>query len=138
MCRGGIRPLQEAGISQQSRGAALQCARRVLGFGMMKTNLTTWFRPIAAGWLLAGLVLATGCVVRERVAYRSGPAGEVYYDYDYYPDCNVYFYPAAGVYYWNVSGRWVSGRQLPRTIVIRESARQPVHSPSREPWRHHR
>ena len=103
----------------------------------MKTNLTTWLRRTSAGLLLGGVtLLAPGCTVHHEVAYESGPyAG--YYDYDYYPEANVYFYPAGGVYYWHDGHRWTSGRRLPNRYVLHES-REHFRGQTREPWTEHR
>ena len=35
------------------------------------------------------------------------------YDYEYYPDSEVYYYPQRRVYYWRESGEWRNGDRLP-------------------------
>lgn len=82
--------------------AGLQTFGRVLSSCEMKTNLTNWLRLGSAG-LLLGVValLAAGCVVEP----YPHPHYAAYYDYDYYPDCDVYFYPGGGIWFWFADGR---------------------------------
>ena len=75
----------------------------------MKTRMVKGLQYVCAGVLLgSGLLFSTGCV---GVATPSG--GVVYYDYDYYPDWDVYYYPAGHVYYWHRGGFWHHGPDLP-------------------------
>ena len=101
---------------------------------MKKLNSSQWLRAACAGVLLGGgTILFTGCVatVHER---EPGYRETVYYDYDYYPDVNVYYYPAGRIYYWNDGGRWYSGRQLPPHYVIREEHYEHFRGHSTQPW----
>lgn len=82
---------------------------------------------LAAG----GLAFFAGC---EAEVYPE-PGGPVaYYDYDYYPEANVYFYPEGHVYYWNDHDHWRSGRYLPYHYHLNEEQREHLHMRSREPW----
>jgi hypothetical protein len=101
---------------------------------MNKPNLTPSLRALGVAVVLGGLAWwSAGCTVEEHGPYRAG----VYYDYDYYPDANVYFYPEGRIYYWYHDGRWKSGPVLPDRYVIREERREHLHLRSREPWREH-
>jgi hypothetical protein len=89
-------------------------------------------RNICAGLLIAGtLLLITGCETRVRAE------GGAYYDYDYYPTHNVYYSSHERVYYWNESGNWRSGRNLPTRFDIHNENHQPIHTQSRQPWTEH-
>ena len=97
---------------------------------MKKLNYPKWLRGICAGLMLGGgALIFTGCE-----ATVSTPGTEAYYDYDYYPDADVYYYPAGRVYYWNDDGRWRSGSALPPHYVIREEHYEHYRSHSRQPW----
>jgi hypothetical protein len=58
----------------------------------------------------------------------------VYYDYEFYPDWNVYYYPAGETYYWAENGHWRSSHQLPPRYTIGQARHERVHSPSQQPW----
>jgi hypothetical protein len=106
-------------------------------FGMRKIFSPNWLRCYGPSLVLAGSVLwFTGCAVRG-VAYSNGPALD-YYDYDYYPDTDVYFYPRSHVYYWHDGDRWRSGGRLPPRYKLHEERREHLRLHSREPWREHR
>jgi hypothetical protein len=88
-------------------------------------------RNVCAGFLLGSAMLfSTGCV-----AYAPGPDG--YYDYDYYPDVDVYYYSVGGIYYWNRDGRWFHGRHLPPHFVLHDENRQHLQLHTRQPWTEH-
>jgi len=105
----------------------------VLDLVMMNKNTKAWLRKacigIAAGMWLA---LSTGCV---GVAYPGGAA--VYYDYDYYPGWNIYFYPAGHIYYWNEGGHWRSGAHLPPAYHLNGQSHEQLRLHSRQPWTEH-
>jgi len=63
------------------------------------------------------------------------PEAAVGYDYDYYPDEEVYFYPTTGVYFWFGGGGWHSGRRLPDGIVLHDRVR--VNLNTRRPYEQH-
>lgn len=98
----------------------------------MKTELKKRLQKAVAGTMAAaGLALLAGCAADVYPA----PGGEVaYYDYDYYPDVNVYFYPHDRVYYWNDHDHWRSGRYLPNRYHLDAGHRQQLHLHSRQPW----
>jgi hypothetical protein len=99
----------------------------------MKINLKKWFREICLGSLIGvSALLSGGCA---DVGYVGGSYG--YYDYDYYPDGQVYFYPQGGIYYWNDRGHWRSGRRLPGGYELHEEHREHLRLHSREPWTEH-
>ncbi len=104
----------------------------------MKTNArsaTVLRRAGACVLLLGGLLVSAGCVVRERVAYQGGGvAASAYYDYDYYPDGDVYYYPEGRLYYWNEGGRWLSGPQLPSRYHVQSEHREHMRTHTRDPW----
>jgi len=64
------------------------------------------------------------------------PSAPVYH-YMYYPDEEVYFYPATGVYFWFGGGGWHKGRRLPPAIVLHEQARVNVRLNTRVPYERH-
>ncbi|HEY1663063.1 MAG TPA: hypothetical protein VGI03_11650 [Verrucomicrobiae bacterium] len=80
-----------------------------------------------AGLLLIAMLSSAGCV-----AYGPGPDG--YYDYDYYPDVDVYYYPVGGYYYWNEGGAWHHGRDLPSHYTVHAESRQSFQGHTRQPW----
>jgi len=96
---------------------------------VMKNILQKTMSGVLTGALLC---LLAGCV--GEVYPSSGP---VAYDYDYYPDGDVYFYPQARLYYWNDGGHWRSGQWLPPRYHLREEEREHLRLHSREPWREH-
>jgi len=79
------------------------------------------------------LLLGSGCAGG---VYTSGTVG--YYDYDYYPDSDVYFYPQANVFFWNDGHDWRHGRYLPHDFRLREENREHLRLHSHEPWTEHR
>jgi hypothetical protein len=88
-------------------------------------------------------LFSAGCAEHEEHEHYGGGAyyggGATYYDYDYYPDEDIYFYPEAHVYYWNDGGRWRSGRDLPPRYRLNEERREHLRLHSRQPWtEHHR
>jgi hypothetical protein len=99
----------------------------------MKNNVKNWCQGICAGLLVGGAaLLSAGCA---DVGYAGASYG--YYDYDYYPEGNVYFYPQGGIYYWNDAGHWRSGRRIPERYEWREEHREHLRLHSREPWIEH-
>jgi hypothetical protein len=90
-----------------------------------------------AGVVVTAAALTSGCVVRETVA-PVAPGPGAYYDYYYYPDCEVYFYPVTGTYWWIDGGVWISGPRPPAQFVLREDARVTVRLNSERPWTEHR
>ena len=98
----------------------------------MKQKLVRCLSWAGMGLLFGGACLLTqGCSSTEAI---TGPPAVATYDYDYYPDWNVYYYPAGSTYYWYDNGTWVSGSRLPPRYVIRTARHEHVHSQSREPW----
>lgn len=106
--------------------------------------MKNYLQGICAGLMLGGVLFFTGCegVVYTGgggVVYAGGGGGVVYYDYDYYPDWDVYFYPRAHIYYWYEGGRWCSGERLPPRFEIREEHREHLRLHTQQPWtEHHR
>jgi len=78
--------------------------------------------------LAGGLMLSPGCV---GVGYEGGVA---YYEYDYYPDWDIYYYPRGHVWYWNEGGHWRSGGSLPPRYAVQGHAHQSLHLHSQQPW----
>jgi hypothetical protein len=94
----------------------------------MKKNMKNCLGAAFAGLLLVGMaMMMDGCVATV------GPGG-VYYDYDYYPGLDVYFYPAGNVYYWNEGGHWRSGGALPGRYDLHGQNHVPYHAHSQQPW----
>jgi len=90
------------------------------------------FRNVMLKWLLSlltavSLGLGAGC---EGV-HASGTV--TFFDYDYYPDWDVYFYPTTQVYFWNDGRHWRSGRALPRDYRLNTNRRS-LHLTTRQPW----
>jgi len=87
-------------------------------------------REICAGLIVGStLLIFTGCETRV--------SGGAYYDYDYYPGHDVYFYPQGRTYYWNEGGRWRSGRDLPPQIDIHAETHETFRGHTRQPWTEH-
>jgi hypothetical protein len=93
--------------------------------------MKNWLPGIGAGVLLSGLILSAGC------ASEGYYAGGAYYDYDYYPDWGIYYYPRGHVYYWNDEGRWHSGERLPEHYDLHEHHSERLHLRSQQPWTEH-
>ncbi len=94
-------------------------------------KITKRIQGIGAAMLLAGgLTLGNGCA-----GHYAG--GVEYYDYDYYPDADVYFYPRGHLYYWNEEGHWRSGGELPHHYDLRQHPAERFRGHSREPWNEH-
>ena len=86
---------------------------------------------IGAGLLLGGaLLFSAGCA-------GVGYAGGGYYDYDYYPDWDVYFYPQGHLYYWNEAGHWRSGAHLPEHYALRGHHSEHFRGRTQQPWTEH-
>jgi hypothetical protein len=101
-----------------------------LNFYMKKIILPQWLRSACAGIMLgSGTLIFTGCVATVRE-----PGPEAYYNYQYYPDADVYYYPEDHIYYWNDGRRWRSGRELPPRIVIRQEHYEYFRGHSQQPW----
>jgi hypothetical protein len=81
------------------------------------------------GLLTGNILLCSGCV-----ATVSTPGAEVYYDYDYYPGVGVYYYPRGHVYYWNESGAWRSGRNLPPRYDLHTEHSEHFRGHTQQPW----
>src|SRR5271170_4688537 len=77
------------------------------------------------------LSMLVGCIVEgpPPPPPPGPPVAAVGYDYDYYPDEEVYFYPATGVYFWFGGGGWRSGPHLPPTIVLRDRVSVHLNTP---------
>jgi len=84
-----------------------------------------------AALLAAGPLISAGCfsVTREN--------RDVYYDYDYYPEYDVYYDTEEHLYYWREDGHWVSGPVLPPRYVVREHHYRHIHVRNRHPWEDH-
>jgi len=66
------------------------------------------------------------------------PAAEnTYYDYTYYPDSEVYFYPPEGVYYWRDHDAWSHGRDLPAQFHLEHERTVPLHLHTARPYEMH-
>jgi len=93
----------------------------------MKRSLTACVRGFAAVLLLGGVMwLMPGCVTHAEVGYG--------YDYDYYPDWDVYYYPSERIYYWHDGGHWRTGRRLPSHYDLHAAHHEPFHGHTRRPW----
>lgn len=102
----------------------------------MKTELKgSLQRALVSALAAAGLAFFAGCAAEVYPA----PGGDVaYYDYDYYPGVNVYFYPHDHIYYWHDRDHWRSGRALPYRYHLNEEQREHLRLHSRQPWEEHR
>ena len=87
------------------------------------------------GLLFGGLALLTGGCAGG-VAYATGPGGG-YYEYEYYPDLNVYYYPAGGYYHWYEHGHWKSGRHLPESYAVGQARHERLRYHTKQPWTEH-
>jgi len=98
----------------------------------MRANIKKSLGGAGVGLLLGGLAaLSSGCA--GGVAYESGPyAG--YYDYDYYPDLDVYYNPAGGYYHWYDGGHWRTGHHLPPRYTIGKAYHERMRFHTSHPW----
>ena len=73
-----------------------------------------------AGALALGALLAAGAAGCHHgfVEVSESPGVVAYYDYSYYPDAEVYYYPVEHVYFWRDGDRWERGGELPSRIHI--------------------
>jgi hypothetical protein len=94
-----------------------------------------WTIGIFAGALLlaAGTLTFSGCISVDHEG-----RDVTYYDYDYYPDWDLYYYPAEHVYYWRDGDTWVSGRELPDRYSLHEHRYEHLRLHSRHPWEENR
>ncbi len=89
--------------------------------------------------LVAGsftLLYGTGCEIHDGVV-TAGVSTNGYYDYDYYPDSEVYFYPSGNVYYWQDHNNWHHGRDLPRNFDVHNQRHTPLHLNTARPYELH-
>jgi hypothetical protein len=107
----------------------LTLRRYDLGF-VMKKRIAMVRNICAELFLGSAMLFFTGCVT-----YAPGPDG--YYDYDYYPERDVYFYSAGGIYYWNDGGHWRHGRHLPPQFALHQENREHLQLHTRQPWTEH-
>ncbi|NNE53752.1 MAG: hypothetical protein HKN30_15275 [Sulfitobacter sp.] len=68
--------------------------------------------------------------------YVSGPYGR--YDYDYYPDNDVYYHAWTGSYFYVRNGVWIRSRSLPVQIVLRPYYRRRIYVSDRYPYARNR
>jgi hypothetical protein len=103
----------------------------------MKANIKRWVRGAGAGLVLGGMSLITaGCAGTATTYTAASPYGEDY-EYEYYPDWNVYYYPAADTYTWYEQDHWRSSRHLPPRYTIGHARHEPRRFQSPEPWMEH-
>ena len=99
---------------------------------MRSENIIKWLRASCVGLIAGiGVLLSAGCVG------VAGPGPVAYYDYDYYPEWDVYYYPEGHIYYWNDGGHWRSGGRLPSHYVLRDENRERLQLHTRQPWTEH-
>ncbi len=99
----------------------------------MKANIKRWVRGAAAGLVFGGMTLLTAGCAGTATTYTAVPYGASY-EYEYYPDWNVYYYPAGGTYTWYEHGHWRSARHLPPRYTIGHARHERMRFHSREPW----
>jgi hypothetical protein len=93
-----------------------------------------WLRIMSVSVALAGGVIwSAGCA---GPGYDGG-GGVVYYNYDYYPDWDVYYYPQGRIYYWNEGGHWRSGAALPPRYDIQSRPHENLQLHTQQPWTEH-
>lgn len=101
----------------------------------MKSKILNRAQNTVIGLLAAGaLSLLAGCAAD---VYPEPVGGVAYYDYDYYPDADVYFYPEGHYYYWRDHDHWRHGGRLPYDYHLNEEHREHLHLRTREPWTEH-
>ncbi|HVM51442.1 MAG TPA: hypothetical protein VMU04_25650 [Candidatus Acidoferrum sp.] len=84
------------------------------------------------GLLFGGACLLTqGCSSTEAV---TGPPAVATYDYDYYPDWNVYYSASDGTYHWYDNGQWRAARHLPPRYASRTARHETVTFDTQTPW----
>lgn len=106
----------------------------------MSRSITEVLKKSGASLVLgASLLFSGGCAIRG-VVYPAGPPPGVVYDYDYYPDWNVYFYPRGGIYYWHDDddGHWHSGVHLPHRYEFHHEHPEHLRLHTPRPWTAHR
>jgi hypothetical protein len=84
---------------------------------------------------IGAALLLSGCYSHRHDGYTHGPASAPTYDFDYYPEAQVYYYPQQRVYYWTDGGAWRSGPRVPQYYVLRAPVRVRLNAP--EPYRYH-
>ena len=94
---------------------------------------------IAASALLAAVLGMEGAGCEHGGVYvNAGPAyAPGYYDYDYYPDTEVYYYPSGRVWWWRDRDEWRSGRELPRGFDAHRGNHVAVRLQTDRPWTAH-
>lgn len=101
----------------------------------MKKNARNSIRVICLNAMVVGAaMLPSGCAVYPEGTLETGG----YYDYDYYPDAGVYFYPRDRIYYWNDGGYWHRGRRLPPNVILHGERHEELRLHTRRPWTEHR
>ena len=100
----------------------------------MKANIIRWLGGASIGLALGGVTLFTSGCASHETASTPGLYG-ANYDYEYYPDWNVYYYPAGGTYEWYEHGHWRSGGHLPPRYTIGHARHERIRAHSQEPWR---
>ncbi len=95
----------------------------------MRRTLYLMLVVVAAGLMTLTI---TGC---EVVATGpEPPQARVYY---YYPDCEVYYEPALGFYFWYDHGEWHRDRDLPHRFVLEPGRRVEIHLDTDRPYLMH-
>jgi hypothetical protein len=86
-------------------------------------------------WIYLGALafLTAGCFVGVR---GGGPVGYVggVYDYDYYPESEVYYSGDRHMYYYNSGGSWVAAATLPPTINLSVGAPVRIREGNEQPY----
>ena len=85
----------------------------------------------------AGTLGAVGLGLSGCEAYDSSVrAGR--YDYDYYPESDVYYHSWTGAYFYFGNGIWIRSRTLPIHIVLNRSYRRRIYITDRYPYSRNR
>jgi hypothetical protein len=95
-------------------------------------------KPIMITLLAAGglLMSGAGCEIRSGFV-EPGVAVGTGYDYDYYPDSQVYFSPRERIYYWRDHDDWRHGNELPAQYDLHREHRVPLHLNTNRPYTMH-
>lgn len=94
---------------------------------------------LAAAACVAGamfLMTGAGCESGGFYATYDQPALG-YYDYDYYPNNEVYYYPSSHTWWWRDRDEWRHGRDLPHNFDIHGDRHVPVRLNSDRPYTSH-
>jgi hypothetical protein len=97
-------------------------------------RVSQWIAGAATGVVV---VMGAAACHRGYVEVSNGPVAVGTYDYEYYPDSQVYFYPTERVYYWHGHDGWEHGRDLPAQVHVDRGHAVALHLKTARPYEEH-